>query len=156
MSEPIRILHIGDVHLGVELYGRPNLEEAKGKTIAEVIDLMRAKLIAQVEQLGADVRDYREAHGAEIPAVLMAHYTIQGAVFGGYGRGGLLAPEVDLPLGVVKNEAFDYVALAHIHKHQSVPAKDYGGQPPVVYAGSIERVDFSEEDEDKGVVLAEV
>jgi exonuclease SbcD len=77
-------------------------------------------------------------------------------VFGGYGKGALLAPEVELPSGVVKNEAFDYVALAHIHKHQSIPPNDHTGQPPVVYPGSIERVDFGEESEDKVVVMAEV
>jgi DNA repair protein SbcD/Mre11 len=132
------------------------LEEAKGKTIPEVVELMRSKLIDQIDDLAAEVISRREALGPDTPAILMAHYTIQGAVFGGYGKGALLAPEVDLPLGVVKNEAFDYVALAHIHKFQSIPANDTTGQPPVVYPGSIERVDFSEENEDKVVVLAEV
>ena len=59
------------------------LEEARGKTIAEIIDLMRAKLMDQIDRLAGEVRDYRESHGEEIPAVLMAHYTVQGAVFGG-------------------------------------------------------------------------
>ncbi len=62
---------------------------------------------------------------------------------------------MELPLAAVKDPAFDYVALSHIHKHQTVPAND-SGQPPVVYPGSIERVDFSEEGEDKVAVLAEV
>jgi len=131
-------------------------DEAKGKSISECTDLMRVKLIDTVGLLAREVEAQRERLGAHTPAILMAHYTIQGAVFGGYGKGALLAPEVELPLGVVKNEAFDYVALAHIHQHQSVPMNDYSGQPPVVYPGSIDRVDFGEESEDKVVVLAQV
>jgi exonuclease SbcD len=45
-----------------------------------------------------------------------------------------------------------YHALGHIHKHQAVIT----GARPVVYAGSINRVDFSEEDEPKGFVLVEL
>lgn len=132
------------------------LEEARGKTIPEVLDMMRSRLIAQLEDLAGQVRAAREEMDPDTPAILMAHYTVEGATFGGYGRGGLLAPEVQLPLSAMRNEAWDYVALAHIHKHQSVPANDHTGQPPVVYPGSIERVDFGEEKEEKVVVLAEV
>jgi DNA repair protein SbcD/Mre11 len=131
-------------------------DDARGKTIAEVVELMRSKLIDQIDDLAAQVRETREDLGEDLPAVLMTHYTIQGAVFGGYGKGALLAPEVDLPLSSVRRSEFDYVALAHIHKYQTVPMRDLDAQPPVVYAGSIERVDFGEEGEDKVVVLAEV
>lgn len=132
------------------------LEEAKGKTIPEVVDLMREKLVNQLGDLANQVNEHRDAVGTDLPAVLLTHYTVAGAVFGGYGKGALLAPDVELPLSALKNPAFDYVALAHIHKYQALPIHDPAGQPPVVYAGSIERVDFSEEDEDKVAVLAEV
>ena len=46
----------------------------------------------------------------------------------------------------------DYVALGHIHKHQVL----HYASPPVVYAGSIDRVDFGEEHEDKGWVLVDL
>jgi DNA repair protein SbcD/Mre11 len=131
-------------------------DEARGKTISEVLDLMRERLMGYIVELAGQVREERERRGADVPAILMAHYTVQGAVFGGYGKGALLAPEVELPLSAVKDDAFDYVALAHIHKHQTVPANDYATQPPVVYPGSIERVDFGEESEEKVVVLARV
>jgi exonuclease SbcD len=133
-----------------------SMEEARGKTIPEIVDQMRDRLVEYVAELVKEVGEHRETLGEQTPAILMAHYTVAGAVFGGYGRGALLAPDVELPLGELKNPAFDYVALAHIHKHQSLPPRDVSGQPPVVYAGSIERVDFSEEDEDKVVVRAEV
>jgi exonuclease SbcD len=46
----------------------------------------------------------------------------------------------------------DFVALGHIHKHQVL----HYASPPVVYAGSIDRVDFGEQDEAKGWVYAEI
>ena len=38
--------------------------------------------------------------------------------------------------------SIDYVALGHIHKHQVL----HYANPPVVYAGSIDRVDFGEQE----------
>ena len=43
--------------------------------------------------------------------------------------------------------------MGHIHRFQDLNS---GGQPPVVYPGSIERVDFGEVREEKGFVIAEV
>jgi DNA repair protein SbcD/Mre11 len=48
---------------------------------------------------------------------------------------------------------FDYVALGHVHRHQNL---NKSNNPPVIYPGSIERVDFSEEKEDKGYVMLEL
>jgi exonuclease SbcD len=53
--------------------------------------------------------------------------------------------------GNIANPAFDYVALGHIHKQQ-VLCDD----PPVVYAGSPERLDFSEEADEKGFYVVDI
>jgi exonuclease SbcD len=131
-------------------------EEARGLTIPEVMELYRTRLLGYLEDLAIQVSEHRAELGDAVPALLMAHYTVQGAVFGGYGRGALLAPEVELPLGALRRPEFDYVALAHIHQHQTIPANDFTGQPPVIYAGSIERVDFGEENEEKCVIRVEL
>ena len=59
----------------------------------------------------------------------------------------------DVPLSMLVRPEYDYVALGHVHKHQNLNPKN---NPPIVYPGSIERVDFSEEKEEKGYVLIEI
>jgi DNA repair protein SbcD/Mre11 len=53
----------------------------------------------------------------------------------------------------VRDQRLDYVALGHIHKSQDL---NEGGHHPVIYPGSIERVDFGEVDDRKTYVIAEV
>jgi exonuclease SbcD len=62
-----------------------------------------------------------------------------------------IGQEHALLLSDVANPAFDYIALGHIHKHQVLSSN-----PPVVYPGSLERLDFSEEKDDKGFYLVEI
>ena len=54
-------------------------------------------------------------------------------------------------MSLLRGAAFDYVALGHIHCHQVL-----GEDPPIVYSGSLDRIDFGEEREAKGFVVAEV
>lgn len=85
-----------------------------------------------------------------LPAVLLAHLSVQGASYG-FERSIMLGNDLTVGVDDMQASAFDYVALGHIHKHQQVHA-----QPPAVYAGSPERVDFGEEHEAKGFVEVEI
>jgi exonuclease SbcD len=87
-----------------------------------------------------------------LPVVLTAHASVIGATFGAE-RSVMLGNDVILPGSLVKNPVFNYVALGHIHKAQDV---NKGYQPPVVYPGSIERVDFGEIADDKFFVIATI
>jgi DNA repair exonuclease SbcCD nuclease subunit len=49
-------------------------------------------------------------------------------------------------------DGFDYVAAGHVHRHQVLEAEDPQG-PPIVYAGSPDRISFAEKEEPKGCVI---
>ena len=85
-----------------------------------------------------------------LPAILVAHVWVTGAQVGSESLMAI-GQEPALLLSNVAQPAFDYVALGHIHKHQVLSES-----PPVVYAGSLERVDFGEENDEKGFYMVEV
>ena len=85
-----------------------------------------------------------------LPAILAAHVWVSGATVGSE-RSMTIGQEHALLLSNVAHPAFDYIALGHIHKHQVL-----SHNPPVVYPGSLERLDFSEEEDDKGFYLVEI
>ena len=120
-------------------------EETAGKSLENVLELIEDRLAHQIEYL------INQADPA-LPLILTAHASVQGAKYGSE-RAVMLGHELVLGGAVVKDKRLDYVALGHIHKHQSI---NEGRQPPVVYPGSIERIDFGEAREKKGYVLAEV
>ena len=85
-----------------------------------------------------------------LPSLLAAHVWVSGARIGSEASMTIGQEHVLLP-GNVANPAFDYVALGHIHRHQVLSQN-----PPVVYAGSLERLDFGDEKDDKGFYLVEI
>jgi exonuclease SbcD len=87
-----------------------------------------------------------------LPVILTAHASIEGAKYGGE-RLVMLGNDLVLSGSLVKNPKFSYVAMGHIHKPQDV---NEGYQPPVVYPGSIERVDFGEANEERYYVIADI
>lgn len=89
-----------------------------------------------------------------LPTILTAHAAVQGAVFGAE-RSVMLGHDLVLPRSFVARPEFNYVAMGHIHRHQVLPP---GGptDPPIVYPGSLERIDFGEEDEEKGFMVVDI
>ncbi len=85
-----------------------------------------------------------------LPSILAAHVWVSGAQVGSE-RLMTIGQEHVLLVSNVANPAFDYIALGHIHKHQVLLYN-----PLVVYAGSLERLDFSEEEDEKGFYVVEI
>ena len=104
------------------------------------------------ERLTGVIYDWLEKIDPSLPVVLTAHASVQGAQYGGE-RTVMLGSDLVLPGSLVKDPRLDYVALGHIHKPQNL---NENAHPPVIYPGSIERVDFGEVDDDKFFVIARV
>ncbi len=120
-------------------------EETSGLSLEEILQLVEDRIGLTIEAL-VDQAD------PELPLILTAHVSVQGAKYGSE-KSVMLGQEMVLTGRVVHDRRLDYVALGHIHKHQSLNDDRH---PPIVYSGSIGRIDFGEVKEDKGYVLGEV
>lgn len=89
---------------------------------------------------------------ASLPVIMAAHMSVEGATYGSE-RSVILGNDIVLPGGLLRDKRFSYVALGHIHKAQDL---NEGSNPPIVYPGSIEKVDFGEVNDDKYFVIAHV
>jgi exonuclease SbcD len=118
-------------------------EDTKNLTFEQINDKMQA---AMTEVIASKVKGL----DPELPAVLAAHVWVTGAKVGSESSM-TIGQEHALMVSNVANPAFDYIALGHIHKHQVL-----NENPPVVYAGSLERLDFGEADDEKGFYLVEI
>jgi DNA repair protein SbcD/Mre11 len=98
------------------------------------------------------VNAWLEKADPDLPTILTAHASVQGAQYGSE-RTVMLGADLVLPGSLVRDGRLDYVALGHIHKPQNL---NEHAHPPVIYPGSIERVDFGEAGDDKFFIIAEV
>jgi exonuclease SbcD len=121
-------------------------DEFKDKTLEEINQLLVTKGEEMLRWLGEQVQP-------QMPAILTVHGSVANAILSSEQSIMMVGHDPIIPLSVLTNPVWDYVALGHIHRHQDL---NEGQQPPVVYAGSIERIDFGEEHEDKGFVWAQV
>lgn len=119
--------------------------ETEGLSLAETHALLISKLEPILE---SEIRKL----DPNLPTILLAHLMADRANLGAerflaVGKG------FTVPIALLNRPEFEYVALGHVHKHQNLnPTND----PPIVYPGSIDRVDFSEEKEEKGYVMINV
>ncbi len=112
------------------------------------------ELVAEQLHLRLGALTEAAAAAGDMPRVLTGHFTVGGAVFGSE-RSVMLGRDVMALLSALDNPAWDYVALGHIHRHQCLTLGRTNA-PPIVYSGSLERIDFGEEDDRKGFVWAEL
>jgi exonuclease SbcD len=96
------------------------------------------------------IKNFTNKLDPSIPSVLACHLAVSEAVYSGGERLAMIGKEPTIPKEVLARSAFDYVCLGHIHKHQNLNPDSH---PPIVYCGSIERVDFGEEKEEKGFCI---
>ncbi|MHB8104866.1 MAG: metallophosphoesterase family protein [Dehalococcoidales bacterium] len=96
------------------------------------------------------ISDRAAALDPSLPAILVAHLSVSSAKAGSESMMSI-GQEPILLLSNVALPTFDYIALGHIHKQQVLSEN-----PPVVYAGSLERIDFGEENDEKGFYVIDI
>lgn len=118
-------------------------EDTKNLTLEQINERLQAVMTEVIANKAGEL-------DPELPAVLAAHVWVTGAQVGSESSM-TIGQEHALLVSNVVHPAFDYVALGHIHKHQVL-----NENPPVVYAGSLERLDFGETEDEKGFYLVEI
>ncbi|MBN1121757.1 MAG: exonuclease SbcCD subunit D [Anaerolineae bacterium] len=111
----------------------------RGRSLHDLDFMLREQVDLLIRNLSDDV-------DMSVPAVLAGHFTVHGSKLGSE-RGVMLGRDVAVLASALADPVWDYVALGHIHYHQDL---NEGNYPPVVYSGSVERIDFGEEGDPKG------
>lgn len=118
-------------------------EETRTMSLDDINQMVEERLIAllnnEIEKLNTS-----------IPAILVGHITVRGAKVGSE-RSMMLGRDHSINISDLANHKLDYIALGHIHKHQTL-----NENPKVTYSGSLQRVDFSEETEEKGFCVIDI
>ena len=118
-------------------------EETKNLDFSQINERMQQVLTSIVT---ANIQKLDPA----LPAILAAHVWVVGAKVGSEAAMTIGQEHTLLPSNIA-HPAFDYIALGHIHRHQVLQPS-----PPVVYAGSLERLNFGEEADDKGFYIVDI
>jgi exonuclease SbcD len=139
--------------LPVQVISMPWVSRSGLMAAVDVSGMESMEIFADIEsRISELVEEFLSRADPTLPLILTAHASVQGATFGSE-RMVMLGSDLVLPTSLVRDPRLDYVALGHIHKPQDV---NQGAQPPVVYPGSIERVDFGEAGEDRFFVIADI
>jgi exonuclease SbcD len=146
------------------------VKTAKGEElqIAAMPHFWRSALLAQIARplsprqiddeinqlVATKVNDLAGSINPGIPVVMTAHLHVDKANVSTaqelYG-----VSDFQIPISSLAHKAFPYVALGHIHKPQ-VLSDDWKSGTFAAYSGSLDRVDFGEEGEQKGFYVVDL
>ncbi len=149
----IRTLNLDNVHISVD----PELIYFKTKSNVKIC--VQTMPYQSKHLLGLQnhdqVRDYmiekiNEQYATKekgVPCLFAGHFSISDSVIGTEQQTIKKFNEPIIPKEVFKNKKYVYCAMGHLHRYQEIMKS-----PPVVYGGSLNRIDFNEWKEDKGFV----
>jgi exonuclease SbcD len=131
----------------LQLIGIPHVTRHQLLTLDKYAGLSSAALDrVLIEHVEALLQGYYSELDPQIPTVVTAHMGVDKAL-AGIEQELLIGYTLTFPADMFIDSLVDYVALGHVHKYQVLRESH-----PTIYAGSLERVDFGEEKEDKGFV----
>jgi exonuclease SbcD len=119
--------------------------DGRSLTIDQVLERMEETVSRFVQERG-------EALDPDLPSLLAAHAALTGSlVREGSEKWMTVGRYPELLKSTLHPQLFDYVALGHMHQQQILD-----GATPMVYPGSLARVDFGEEAGEKGFYVVEL
>ncbi len=121
----------------------------------EIADLSIAQQMKRVEvQLAELVAAQATALDPDIPAILTCHVSMNDFLVANNPaseRWMTVGTAPTMLMSGLSEASFDYIALGHHHANMQL-----GTRTPCWYAGSMERVDFGEKDQQKGFMVFEI
>ncbi len=138
----------------VQVFGLPWPTKNLFLTKEEYKDFTDEEITREIQERASKmIKEYARIMKPGIPAIFAAHLAAAEATYSGSERSAIIGRDPVFSTQVLAQKEFDYVALGHIHKFQDLNLDNH---PPVVYPGSIERINFGEEKEDKGICLVNI
>lgn len=148
----------------VYVFSKPIVSEINGLQIVSLPWIPRSILLQEAERKKSieQIRDVLSNRITEIfkdllnkldsqkPAIAVVHQSVSGGIFAS-NQDAYVGHDPIIPASALSDSRLSYVAIGHLHKYQVL-----NENPPVIYSGSPERVDFGEEGEEKGFVIATI
>lgn len=137
----------GDIQVAVFPWLRRNalmtMEGVKDLDLRQLTDCLQDVMSVKLAELADSIDPHR-------PAVLAAHLAVAEAR-AGTEKTMVIGNNPVVLLSIIANPVYDYIALGHVHRGQVLCET-----PPVVYSGSLERLDFGDEGQDKGFYVVDI
>jgi len=137
----------GEIQVAVFPWLRRNAlltrEESKNLGITELTSQMQDVMSARLVELAGEIDSSK-------PAILAGHLAVAEARTG-TEKTMIIGNDPVVLLSTIASPVYDYVALGHVHRGQVLCEN-----PPVVYSGSLERLDFGDEGQEKGFYVIDI
>lgn len=105
------------------------------------------------ERVSAIIDGFAQQVDPAVPTILAGHLTVSTGLFSGSEKCAIFGNDPLFLPSQLAREPFDYVALGHLHRYQNL---NPNGSIPLIYPGSLERVDFGERKEAKGFCVGTI
>jgi exonuclease SbcD len=155
---PLKFIHISKIPEVITIKGvnfitlpypfKTNIlskEEYRDKSEDEVLNILNRRLLSIVDELISEVNGEKN--------ILVAHMPVSEGVIG-FEQYINFSKELPLSIEELDRSNIIYYALGHLHKNQILKSRKY--EHTFAYPGSLDRLDFGEENDPKGFFFVEV
>ena len=137
----------------LQVVGMPWIQRANVMTRKDNKNLSIEELNSEISRIVSNIAsDLAEKVDTSIPCVFNGHLWAAGSSAGTEENKLTLGSDPVIQISNIALPQFDYVALGHIHRMQVLRKAD----PPVIYSGSLDSIDFGDADQDKGFYVVDI